>query len=65
MRIVLEDSRLISVDGVERLGSCNRCGLCCSVYEAGFPCRHLSFEILDGKQVSCELGVVRSLKRDS
>jgi len=48
-RIVINDGRLESVDGRVISGSCNRCGLCCSVYESGFPCRHLLIETVDGK----------------
>ena len=51
-RIVIEDGRVVSAYGKRIIGECNRCGFCCSVYEAGFPCKHLSFEILDGKQVA-------------
>jgi hypothetical protein len=47
--VVIRDGRLHSVDGREVKGRCNRCGICCSVYESGFPCRHLTFEMHDGR----------------
>ena len=47
--IVIKNGQMYSVNGRRILGKCKRCGLCCSVYEAGFPCRHLLIENVDGK----------------
>jgi len=47
--IVLKNEQLYSVDGRRVLGECKRCGVCCSVYESGFPCRHLLIEEVDNK----------------
>jgi hypothetical protein len=55
MRIIIENGQLVSVDGRRILGKCNRCGVCCSVYENGLPCRHMKVETWDGTRtvVSC------------
>jgi hypothetical protein len=42
--ITIRNNKIIDVDGKMLKGECNRCGMCCSVYEAGFPCKHLIFE---------------------
>lgn len=45
----IDTMRIISVDGMNLVGECKRCGVCCSTYESGFPCRHLLIETVDGK----------------
>ena len=50
MKLILKNFNTIigaiEDDGTKLIieGDCNRCGMCCEVYESGKPCRHLQYE---------------------
>ena len=44
---ILDDGTKLIIEG-----TCNRCGICCEVYESGKPCRHLIYDsvIIEGEE---------------